>query len=76
MPNDYNPNSVDAMFARLFERMDQQDKILQAIDDKTSKINGRVYALEREKWKQRGFIAAMLLVAGVIWHLFTFVFAK
>lgn len=73
MSNDYNPNSIDAMFARLFERMDQQDKLLEGIDDKTSKINGRVYSLEREKWKQRGFIAATLLIAGVAWHLFTLV---
>mgnify|MGYP006271747215 CR=1 FL=1 len=72
MSNDYNPNSIDAMFARLFERMDQQDKLLQAIDDKASKINGRVYALEREKWKQRGAIAATLLLAGALWTLFTY----
>ena len=72
MGNDYNPNSVDAMFARLFERMDQQDKLLQAIDDKAAKINGRVYSLEREKWKQRGFIAATLLIAGGVWHLITY----
>ena len=72
MPNDYNPNSIDAMFARLFERLDQQDRLLQAIDDKAAKINGRVYNLEREKWKQRGFIAATLGIAAAIWHLITY----
>jgi len=71
MSNDYNPNSVDAMFARLFERMDQQDKILEAIDDKAAKINGRVYALEKEKWKQRGAIAAALFICAALWELFT-----
>jgi len=70
--NEYNPNSVDAMFARLFERLDQQDKMLRAIDDKAAKINGRVYSLEREKWKQRGFIAATLILAGAVWHLVTY----
>jgi hypothetical protein len=73
MGNDYNPNSVDAMFARLFQRMDQQDKMLAAIDEKTTKINGRVYSLEREKWKQRGFIAAGVLLIGIVWQLFLFI---
>lgn len=64
MSDDYNPNSSDSMFARVLQRMDAQDKILEEIRTQVTKTNGRVSVLEHEKWYQRGIIAA--ITGGVI----------
>lgn len=64
MSEDYNPNSSDSMFARVLQRMDAQDKILEEIRTQVTKTNGRVSVLEHEKWYQRGIIAA--ITGGVI----------
>ena len=52
------------MFARVLQRMDAQDKILEEIRTQVTKTNGRVSVLEHEKWYQRGIIAA--ITGGVI----------
>jgi hypothetical protein len=56
--NEYNQNSIDATLSRILQRLDSQDSMLVRIDAGVSKTNGRVDSLEREKWIQRGFVAA------------------
>jgi len=65
--NSYHPNSNDAVFARLHAQMDNMNTTLNAILAQTQKTNGRVTELEHERWKQRGAIAATLMIAGAVW---------
>jgi len=65
----YDPNSPDAMFSRILEKLDEQDKILARIESQTTKTNGRVSKLENEHWKQRGFILAISFVGSALWAL-------
>lgn len=78
----YQPHSVDAMFSRVMNRLDNQDhsygehraelnKRLDEILAEQRKTNGRVSALEREKWTQRGFVAALSIGATTVWHYIT-----
>lgn len=79
---DYNPNSRDAMTAKIISRLDNQDHtasvwraeqmdVLRSIKDAVDKTNGRVTALEREKWQQRGFAAAVSMMAAAAWQWIT-----
>ena len=43
----FDPNSTDAMFAKLLQRMDGQDVVLARIEAQVGKTNGRVTGLER-----------------------------
>lgn len=45
----YDPNSADAMFSRVLQRLDQQDLVLHEIKEQVVKTNGRVDKLET--WK-------------------------
>ena len=72
MNDDYNPNSSDSMFARVLQRMDSQDKILEEIHNQVKKTNGRVTALERDKWYQRGIIAAISTGIVIVWEAVKF----
>ena len=60
MNDSFNPNSTDAMFARVLSRLDEQDRtaektnadfllVLSEIRTEAQKTNGRVTALERFK---------------------------
>jgi len=68
MSDDYNPNSSDSMFARVLQRMDAQDKILEEIHNQVKKTNGRVTVLEHDKWYQRGIIAAITAGIVMLWE--------
>jgi hypothetical protein len=68
MSDDYNPNSTDSMFARVLQRMDAQDRILEEIRSQVTKTNGRVSVLEHEKWYQRGIIAAITCGVLMLWE--------
>jgi nitrogen fixation/metabolism regulation signal transduction histidine kinase len=68
MSEDFNPNSTDSMFARVLQRMDAQDKMLEEIRTQTTKTNGRVTALEQERWYQRGVIAAITCGVLMLWE--------
>lgn len=72
MSDDYNPNSSDSMFARVLQRMDAQDQILEEIRSQVTKTNGRVTVLEHEKWYQRGIIAAITGAVILIWEAIKF----
>ena len=64
----FNPNSTDSMFSKIMERLEYQDKILEDIKAQTIKTNGRVTALERERWHQRGIVAALTVAITVGWE--------
>lgn len=60
MSDSFNPNSTDAMFARVLSRLDEQDRtaektnadfllVLSEIRTEAQKTNGRVTALEKFK---------------------------
>ena len=68
MSEDYNPNSSDSMFARVLQRMDAQDKILEEIRSQVTKTNGRVNVLESDRWYQRGIIAAITAGVVMLWE--------
>jgi len=68
MSDDYNPNSTDSMFARVLQRMDAQDQILEEIRTQVTKTNGRVTVLEHEKWYQRGIIATITAGILMLWE--------
>jgi hypothetical protein len=60
----YDPNSMDASFARLFQRMDNQDATLLRIEDKMEGHGKKLEKLESERkfhWglSASGFIAAV-----------------
>ena len=72
--SDFNPNSADAVFARLIERMDQQDltasatrveflAILGEIKDEVKKTNGRVSDFEAWRTDVKARVA---VVSGAI----------
>jgi hypothetical protein len=68
MRDDYNPNSSDSMFARVLQRMDAQDNILEEIRSQVTRTNGRVTTLEQERWYQRGIIAAITCGLLMFWE--------
>lgn len=60
----YDPNSIDASFARLFQRMDTQDSTLQRIEMKMEGHGTKLAKLESERkfhWglSASGFMAAV-----------------
>jgi hypothetical protein len=62
--SNFNPQSSDSNFAKIFERMDNQDKVLADIRDQTTKTNGRVTALE-------GFKGQIYIIVVVTFSLLT-----
>lgn len=63
MPSGYDPNSTDAMFARILQRLEAQDKLLEQIASGVAKTNGRVTALER--WRDV-LTAKVAMVSGCV----------
>lgn len=78
-PEVYDPYSVNAMFSRIIERLDQQDvatakhreemkaHFMTAKEDAVS-AEERITALERAQWRQRGFVAAIALAVPLLWE--------
>lgn len=61
----YDPNSTDALFSRVMQRLDNQDATLGQILSEVRKTNGRVTSLETTRAVTRGQIALIsLLVSG------------
>lgn len=67
----FDPNSPNALFAKILERLDQQDASQEKFRLEIREALGRVTALERESWKNRGIVAGIALAVSAIWHLFT-----
>lgn len=70
--NDFNPNSNDASFARLFERMDTQhaqlDRIERTLEKRITDLEKRVGLHDRDRWYQRGIVAAIAMVISLGWE--------
>lgn len=68
----YDPNSNDAMFATICQRLDDmsasQTRIESALVLRMDKTEERVKALEQEKWFQRGIAAAVAATASAAWR--------
>lgn len=71
LDRNYNPTSVDAMFSRILERLDAQDRRLDEILAQTTKTNSRVDALERQHWYHRGIAAMVSLLVVALWNWFS-----
>lgn len=59
----YDPQSTDAMFSRIIERLDRQDEILKRIEAQTTKTNGRVSLLE--SWRTEIGAKVAVISGGV-----------
>lgn len=63
---DFNPNSSDAIFATILERLGKQDVVLARIDIQTTKTNGRVTAIETSRATEKAVSKRTIaIVAGV-----------
>ena len=60
----YDPQSTDAMFSRILQRMDDQDAALTRIEAGVVKTNGRVTALEKWRYVVAGSLLVITTVAG------------
>lgn len=84
MAEQYDPQSTNAMFSRIIERLDRQDRdsfahrgemkeILTEIREQTQKTNGRVTAIEQWVAVHKAKVAAVVFVgssiASFIWWL-------
>jgi hypothetical protein len=78
--HDYNPNSMDAQFAGVLQRLSSQDNALQKILIQTTATNGRVTIVEQKlegRWKYLvGGGAGVSLCAMVLWELFRHFFSR
>lgn len=77
----FDPHSKDAMFAMILAQLKTQDKdaerrevrmttILTRIEDNATKTEGRVAALERDKWTQRGVVVGVATAISAGYELF------
>lgn len=64
----YDPESQDAMFSRILEKLENQEHTLKEIKDQVYKTNGRVNSLERDRWYQRGVVATIGIAASYFWQ--------
>lgn len=59
----YDPHSNDAMFSRVMQRLDSQDRTLNEILAEVKKTNGRVSSLETDREVMRS--KTSMIAAGV-----------
>ncbi len=82
MTPSYEPFSSNAQFATIIERLGNQDAIFsdhraeirsmfRDFKSELGKTDKRVDTLEREKWTNRGFIAAIGLAIPLAWQWIT-----
>lgn len=82
MSEEFNPMSTDAMFAKVLARLDEQDRAaekrehslrdqLRRIEEQAKLTNGRVTALEHERWFQRGAVAIISMAVAAAWSFLT-----
>lgn len=69
--NDFRPLSPDAMFARIMERLDDLKADNKDLRTEQGTIAERVTAMERDKWFQRGIVAAISVIAAGMWSWLT-----
>lgn len=68
---DFNPKSTDAMFARILVELESVRTTLKEVRDEAQKTNGRVTRLDRERWYQRGIVAAVSILVIAAWNWWT-----
>lgn len=66
----YDPQSNDAMFARILEEIRHLNVKVDEIREQVYKTNGRVTSLEHDKWYQRGVVAIIGIAIAGIWDFF------
>lgn len=70
--NNFNPNSIDTMLSKLLtkdeERAKQLDMLSKQIKEGFEELDGRIGALERDKWYQRGVVATLAVAASSLWE--------
>jgi hypothetical protein len=73
---------MDARLSEILTRLDQQDRassdyrdemkeIMQDMRDEFHSIRGKFDEIAKEKWYQRGFVAAITLAVSAAWAWFT-----
>ncbi len=91
-PERYEPNSVNAMFARVLERLDRQDAdsldyrdemkdLMHKASDEWKALGDRVSSLELTRTEHRAKGSMLILIAsalttGLAWFLEHFFFAR
>lgn len=65
MSNDVNLHSVDAMFARVLGRLDQQDRVLEEIRADGKQMKVAVSLLEAFKSNFQGRVAGFVMCASI-----------
>lgn len=62
----YDPNSNDALFSRVMNRLDTQDATLQQILSQVRLTNGRVTAIETREAVAKGKITVISAVVSAV----------
>jgi hypothetical protein len=62
----YDPNDNNSLFARILERFDRQDEILERIKIQAEKTNGRVTSLEKSDSFRQAFTAGAIAVVTAL----------
>lgn len=70
-PSDFNSHSTDAMFATLIAEIKTVRESQQRTEGALESFAQRVLSLEREKWYQRGVVAAISIGAVAAWDFIT-----
>lgn len=65
---DFNPNSTDAVLAKILANQEAHSTKLDAIAEQAQRTSGRVTDLEREKWYVRGVTATIAVLASAAWE--------
>lgn len=83
MPSEpFDPYSQNAMFSRILERIEQQDRearefrteikeSFSTFQQELKNSDTRVSALENAAWRQRGAVAAIALFISMMWEWLT-----
>lgn len=68
MSSDFNPKSNDAMFATILQRIEDVTASQHRIESRMLADSSRIDTLEREKWFQRGVVAAIGIGVTAVWN--------
>ena len=66
---DFNPNSTDAMLAKILANQEEHGHILKDNLEQILRTKDRVVELEKEKWYVRGITASIAIFAGGLWQI-------
>jgi len=66
---DFNPNSTDAMLAKILANQEEHGHILKDNREQILRTKDRVAELEKEKWYVRGITASIAIFAGGLWQI-------